>query len=527
MLTQPAVRTSPTNGEQRSVTGGSPGEQFSEFLERHEAVIVSVLLVSVLVLSILIGRTRPLWFDELFTMLLATQPNLHDFWLAMPSDGNPPLLALLGRLLVPIFGRTELAVRLPSMVAFAAACGGLYAFVRYRASAIAALFAVSVLLFQPAWFYSYEGRPYALLLAFFVLTLVCWQRAASLRNRRVYLAGMVIGIAGAMFSHHVGLAVVGFPILLGELWRLYRRRRPDWPVYATFLIAIPVLATTLPMMYRTRVQLLTLALHRQPKITVHVVLDWLRGVKFNLPTLLSEPSLAVLLILVLATWIKPPRRREYGSEEAEVPGHEIAAAAGASLLIPVTLVLLMLSSNYYNCRYGIGCVVGLAILAAFGLARNLPGRRDVIAGLTIVLLLGFAADARTRMQTTWGDPNLPPVPAQYADQPVVTANVFSFYPAWFYGDPETRSRLHFVFDMDTAVTDNNGIPEAAMMLERGRLDAHIDQFRDFIASYSRFVAFIPPGTGSAIADHIRGAGFSLTPIGRPDSNLFEAARTQN
>lgn len=524
MLTGSPPLPTPTGADQHSAAPDSPGEHVSRFLERHEAVLLGILLVSVLVLSILIGRIRPMWFDELFTMLLATQPNLHEFWRAMPADGNPPLLALLGRMLVPVFGHTELSVRLPSMIAFAAACGGLYAFVHYRTSAVAAFFAVSIVLFQPAWFYAYEARPYALLLAFFVLTLVCWQRAASMRNRRVYLAGMAVGIAGAMFSHHIGLAEVGFPIVLGELWRLYRRRRPDWPLYSTFLIAIPVLAVTFPMMYRTRVQLLTLATHRQPKITVHVVLDWLRAVKFSLPTLLSEPSIIVLFLLVLATWVRTPKSRRDLHDARAIAGHEIVAALGAALLIPVTLVLLMVSSNYYNARYGIGCVVGLAILAAFSLARNLPNRRDVVAGLTAVLLLGLILDAKSRMQTMRSDPNLPAVPAQYADQPIATANVFSFFPAWFYGGPEMHARLHFVFDMDTAVADNNALPEASMMLERGRLDAHLDQFLDFVSSNPRFVGYIPPGTGSGIADRIRDAGFSLAPISTPESHLYEVTR---
>lgn len=500
----------------------TPGERACRIFEAHQAVGLSLLLAGVFLLSAWVSHVRPFWFDELFTMMLATQPTLHAMWEGMPADGNPPLMDLLVRGSIHVLGANNFAARVPSMLAFVAACAALYLFVRRRTGAVGGLLAVSVVLFQPAWAYSFESRPYALMLAFFMITLLCWQRATMPGPRRLYLAGIAFGIVGIMLSHYVGLVVVGFPLLLGEAVRFARRRKPDWPMYATYLTALPMLAITFPMMHRTRAQLLTLAIHHQPKITVHVILDWLWDVKVNMPTILSAPMLIALAVLIVVTW-----RGWFDRNACEIciPAHEIAAAIGASLLIPVTLFLLMFSSNYYNCRYGIVCVLGFGILAAFGMARNLPRQRDVTAALILLLLAGFVLNAKAWHNSEAYIPTLPVVPAAYAGQPVVMTNVFTFYPAWWYGSPQQRRDLHFLFDMQTAVLDNYAIPETALMLERGHQTMHLDQFADFVAMHDRFVAYVPPqGVGSELAPRLEESGLQLRPIGTPGGNFYEVTR---
>ncbi|HUD23862.1 MAG TPA: glycosyltransferase family 39 protein, partial [Acidobacteriaceae bacterium] len=175
----------------------------------------------------------------------------------MPSECNPPLYPLLARLAIRLFGLTDLSVRMPDILSFLAALAGVYVFVRRECGVVFGLLAVVLIFSEPGWTYSFEARPYGLLLAFLMLALVSWQSAANAaeatppRPRRLALAGMVVGIVGSILSHGIGILEVGVPLLLGEAVRLYRTRRPDWPVFTTALAAIPALAIILPMMRRT------------------------------------------------------------------------------------------------------------------------------------------------------------------------------------------------------------------------------------------------------------------------------------
>ena len=72
--------------------------------------------------SLFLSYYRPYGFDEILAMMIASQPNLHSFASAMPADASPPLMDLLIRGMIHLFGPTNVAGRIPSIFAFAAAC---------------------------------------------------------------------------------------------------------------------------------------------------------------------------------------------------------------------------------------------------------------------------------------------------------------------------------------------------------------------------------------------------------------------
>ena len=302
---------SPLSSESVQQTGCKPrriGDFVYNLLTRYEIVSLTLLLVFVFIYAAVASLHKPLWFDELFTIIVATQPTLHKFAQAMPPEGNPPINTLLTRFFIHIFGLTEFSVRLAPMLSFLAALTGIYVFVRRECGAVFGLLAVVLTLSQPAWEYSFEARPYGLLLAFLMLALVSWQSATRAadgtprQSRHLALAGIVIGIAGSILSHNIGVVEVGVPLLFGEAVRTYYRRRPDWPLLATALAVIPSMAITLPMIRHTNSVIIARSPTLAFPLTLRKVIKYGEWAQKSWSAVIDTQFVLILIVVVLATW---------------------------------------------------------------------------------------------------------------------------------------------------------------------------------------------------------------------------------
>src|SRR5262249_18622275 len=157
-----------------------------------------------------------------------------------PADGNPPLSYLLVRVWMRLFGESEFGIRIPSILAFVWTAIAIYLFVARRCVPAAAMLSVFALCSGIICiYYCASSRPYSLLLGFTALTLLSWQRATEREGRRLLpLAGISLGIAGAIASHHYGVLHVGIPLAVGELVRLKQRRHLDLAVGAAGLVGL-------------------------------------------------------------------------------------------------------------------------------------------------------------------------------------------------------------------------------------------------------------------------------------------------
>lgn len=75
-----------------SVTGRTLADRGYDFIEENEFAILGILLILVTVFSLLRSHHKLFWYDEIFTIIVASQPNFHSFLAAMPAEGNPPLI---------------------------------------------------------------------------------------------------------------------------------------------------------------------------------------------------------------------------------------------------------------------------------------------------------------------------------------------------------------------------------------------------------------------------------------------------
>ena len=123
--------------------------------------LLGVLLVYGL-LSVQRSGHKPIWFDELGTLNVASQPTLAQMFRVEPADGNPPLQYLLARASMKVFGTRALALRLPALFGMGMAIACAYVFVARRFGAAAGLLVALLLALGPMGDYGVEARPYGL-----------------------------------------------------------------------------------------------------------------------------------------------------------------------------------------------------------------------------------------------------------------------------------------------------------------------------------------------------------------------------
>ena len=325
----------------------------------------------------LLLQRRSLWYDELFTAQVGTSgpvalaravltgEGTASYLREVPPSYNAPyyvvVQAWLGLTRLPA---DEVGLRLLSLCAAVAGVGVLTVAVTRLAGRTAGVLAGVLAATSPMVVeYAAEGRMYGLALlatATAVLGLARW-----LDDGRLGL--WAVGATAAGLAHWFAVPVVA-GLALAEL--ALRRRR-----------AVPVLAVAAVAVLPT----LALVALVQANGTGDSAVGWIRGAGGAVPRLALEAWTgggAVLLVVLLATVVLGDVR---GSRTTAVVaacwvGVPLLAVAAAELLRPVFVP-----------RYLLPALLGLAVLAAVGLAR-LP-RWAMVSGTGVLVALQLVAVA--------------------------------------------------------------------------------------------------------------------------------------
>ena len=471
-----------------------PGAAVTFWIARYEAWFVFAAAVG-FVLTLVQSSRRPVWFDELFTFYIARLPHIEQVFQAVPADGNPPLNYLLVRLCLRLFGESELAIRLASIVAFAGAMFAAYFFVRRRCGAVPALFAMFVLATSGIATFGSEARPYALLLGFTGLTMVSWQAATEEgRGRLIPLIGVAVGIAGAIASHHYGVFHVGVPLMFGEAVRLANRRRFDFPLYFACAAGLSMIALTAPFARETH------------QIMANYVRDsvtfWAKPHLRNIGTYQWMVDLRILFLFLVLLWLTNSAFAsgdEPGRESDSIPAHEVAAAIGLALLLPIMVGITWIATGYYLPRYAIGAAMGIAILmgmAAQHLGRNASHGSAVASLCMVFALLAFASpgtyavfDRPTKSTVDRAPGSGSLLDAAQGQEPIVVASALAYMPKWWYASPPLRARLHYLADLPFAVRQSDFLPELSLVANQPYVPSKVDQYREFVSAHREFLLY--------------------------------------
>ena len=228
-------------------TVNDPGKPVNEDRISKISIFLLVLLVVYVIIRGLAGAaTKTLWYDELITLSVSSQGSLSKIWQALASgvDGQPPGFHLVETGTTSLIQNRHIALRLPSVLAFAAVLICIFAYLKKRSGPVIALLCsllcLSTVLFER---YAIEARPYCLEVACFAIALVCYQRTWSI------LLGLCFVVAQTF--HHYSLFAM-MPFGMAEFVYLLRTRRFRWPLWLALIVGPLPLAAFWPLLSRIR-----------------------------------------------------------------------------------------------------------------------------------------------------------------------------------------------------------------------------------------------------------------------------------
>lgn len=158
------------------------------------------------------AAVRPLWLDEISTLIIVHQHRVSVMWDALKhgADGLPLPYYLLQWPVAGALG--EVSFRVLSILGFSITVACLFLLIRKRNSSTTALLCAAIPLVTTLYdTYAVETRPYTLVIASLSFALICYQRAPEIR----WMMLMGLSLAFAQSLHYY--AVLGFmPFVLAE-----------------------------------------------------------------------------------------------------------------------------------------------------------------------------------------------------------------------------------------------------------------------------------------------------------------------
>jgi len=412
-------------------------------IEKRQRPILCAFTILYLLGAALHARSKPLWYDEIITLVIANSRDLSTAWkAALACDASPPLPHLMAHLCVRWFGAGEISVRIPAIIGFWVFCLCLFRFTSRRVGICYALAALLLPTVMETYYYSVEARAYGPELAFCGLALVAWQAATERSRRFLALPGLALSIAAALLCHYYA-ALLYLPLAGGEAVRLYHNRKIDWGVWAAFAVG------GAPIVWRISsvVGAVKGFTHTwSPPYPGQAIEFWESGLQHS-------SSFLTLLLALLALSIMLSRKKPdtAGSAIPALADHELAAGV-LFLAIPLVAVAgALLVTHMFTMRYALIALAGFAFLAPMVAAHVLGGR--ALPGILLLAAVGVGF--------VFSSMSVPPSRNPFDAEPllrealqqgtVVVSDGQLFLQMWHYAPEPLKSRLLFLADNQAAV----------------------------------------------------------------------------
>jgi hypothetical protein len=514
-------------------------------MTRWEWLVPGAIAAVLVVACILISPKKPMWFDEVLTWIVATDPSLRHMLHNIAASADLPLMYyLVAQLWRQIFGSSVLALRLLSAVAFSGAVFLSWAALRpsFPFSAVAyahvAVFTTStVLLYEDV-----ELRSYGVFLLVVGLALLLFVRLAiNIRPSALLLVATAICHAALVLCHIYGLAYSA-ALLVALVASDLASRKARFYVYSAIIAGwlafvpslrplfhlaslghahgwsnVPKLLDLLPtlgwpdlpfVIGATCLGLLISAVHRpnlmsgRMRFALAATAAVAAGaaVATRSDTGWNVATLVLLIILFTLAWAQPSASR---------PGAKPLLYASLALFaVPVAFFLGARSlPPLFVPRYFLPSIFAPVIL----LAVFFDNVTDWIAAGTPVQKLAFvAALVSLLMAPVYGAVKLPArdVPPNGvsaatleglapAALPVAVEDPFAFLPLYFHACGGTRT---YVYILDQEAAEASRFRSAVInfdLLRRlsayGYLEHHVFTRQEFLAENPAFLVLHKPG----------------------------------
>jgi hypothetical protein len=470
----------------------SAAEDPAWFRRWGPALYLALLSIVYLVPTCIIAARERLWFDEILTLDAATLlPSLRALWsfLQRGLELSPPLGFVLAAASESVFGRNEFGVRFPSIVAFWVMSLCLYVYLRRRLPWPFAIVGMLLPVMTAAGRYSYEARPYALVLALAGIALVAWQTAAEGRRRRLALVALALALAAALCSHPLAVTLA-LPFLAGEVARSIRRKRLDVPVWCAFAAATPPLW----LLWKLKGAARAAASAQNVAHPLYTV-----GLTYFLILMPAIVPVAAAIFLLLMSRSQPGARAK---TDRGMPGYELAALIGFAA-IPFAAVPISTLGGLYWPRYSMNAVVGLSGCLAVLLFRMAASRPRAGMAVAALFTMCFVAEQllpenkrlNAGIEGSHSSGLQSALEGGLGDHlPIVIGRSLTFLELEHYASPALAGRLYYLTDSKAAAHSLGNVlfdAKGRVLPEFFPFRSHFAEFGSFVAQHQRFVATEP------------------------------------
>jgi len=458
-------------------------------LDRLAPVLLGLVIAYSLVKSIVESASTALWGDEVFTLILARQPQASVVWRALSrgADGQPPLFYLIEHAFLGLAGNPHIALRLPSILAFCCTLVLVYAFMRKRTSEGPALVCAIFLLHSSLYStYVLDARPYSMVVAAFAAAMVCYQRASKFR----WTVLLFLSLTLAVCLHYYAVFAPG-AFAVAEAFYFLRERKLRAGVWLAILCSGLPLIAFWPLL---RVQRSVLGEHfwARPKLSVLLATY---GDFFQLPVSLGIGFAAILALSLII--VEP---------ETQIPEENSGASKGGRSHENVLLLALLgmpfavfavsrLAHGAYLDRYVLW--VTLAMTMALGCSFLHMRRRSQVA-LMICLLAAVGVREAYSLYSLKGRVGKIDSPAASVEKLVRTAGnpelpvvVWAdYFEISYYAAPELAKRLVTVTDPKSALAymGTDSVDKLYNVLA-DYSPAKVCEFNSFAATHPAFLLY--------------------------------------
>jgi hypothetical protein len=190
---------------------------------------------------------------------------------------------------------------------------------------------------------------------------------------------------------------------------------------------------------------------------------------------------------------------------------------------------MMFSTGYYNCRYGIGSVAGVAMLACLMIGKH--GRRQsticlsLMAFLLFLFVHGYITAFRQPSRQSAGF--APIFSTSRGGLPIVISDPFNYVLTWWYASPSMKDQIVYLTDKPTAIQRGYVVTEVALVAEKPLISARMEDYYGFLAAHDHFLLDTDGDIRFLfLKDRLEGAGYRSTPLANDEFNhLYDMQRT--
>lgn len=501
--------------------------------DKFALILFAVLIVYAAARNLCQAVTKPLWFDEICTRIIAQQHAISAVWNALRDgvDGQPPLFYLLERPVAAAVANEQVSFRLLSIFGFSCTVVCLFLAIRKRNSLVNALICAAIPLVTILYdTYAVEARPYTLVTACLAAGLLCYEHAPEIG----WMLFMGLSLAVAEALHYY--AVLAFaPFILAELALTLRLRRPRLAVWLGLCCGVMPLALFWPLVSRLKTYYGPHSWAQPSLLEAQSSYGWF----FRITSAWGLGLAAMAALAVLVAWLARERAAAWEKHDRGPLFHERVLALGFLGLPFLSFFSAKLVHGQMTPRYMLPAVLGFPLAAGYALPRW--GRRSValLAGLALCLIAALALQ-ENRFWSAYRRGFVSPAKgvealvasANYANLPVVVSHPHDFLQLAHYASPD-RARM-FVAVVDSAqavVYTGSDTADKELAAMRYYAPLQIYDFAPFVAEHPVFLLY-SSGGGAGLdwwPPRLLRDGYTLRPVAVRDiyHRVFLVSRKEN